>query len=74
VRVGFSSTIDEISPLDSIEQEEEYKDQLLITNKEYRELQMALDDCKLAHTSGFSFRFIPTGSILPSIARSTMKS
>ncbi len=40
-----SSTIDEISPLESLEQEEEYKDQLLITNKEYRELQMALDDC-----------------------------
>ncbi len=40
-----NSTIDEISPLESVEQEEDYKDQLLITNKEYRELRMALDDC-----------------------------
>jgi hypothetical protein len=40
-----SSIIDEIGPLESLDQEEEYKDQLLVTNKEYRELRMALDDC-----------------------------
>ena len=53
-----SSTIDEISPLDSIEQEEEYKDQLLITNKEYRELQMALDDCN-SHIPQVLFSIYP---------------
>ena len=39
------STIDEKNPLESLDQEEEYRDQLLVTNREYRELQMALDDC-----------------------------
>lgn len=53
-----SSTIDEISPLESIEQEEEYKDQLLITNKEYRELQMALDDCN-SHIPQVLFSIYP---------------
>ena len=39
------STIDKKNPLESLDQEEEYRDQLLVTNREYRELQMALDDC-----------------------------
>ena len=39
------STIDEKSPLESLDQEEVYRDHLLVTNKDYRELQMTLDDC-----------------------------
>jgi len=53
-----SSTMDEISPLESLDQEEEYKDQLLITNKEYRELQMALDDCN-SHIPQVLFSIYP---------------
>ena len=52
------STIDEKSPLESLDQEEEYRDQLLVTNQEYRELQMALDDCN-AHIPQVLFSIYP---------------
>ena len=52
------SMIDEKSPLESLEQEEAYRDQLLISNREYRELQMALDDCN-AHIPQVLFSIYP---------------
>ena len=52
------STIDEMSPLESLDQEEAYRDQLLVTNRDYRELQMALDDCK-AHIPQVLFSIYP---------------
>jgi hypothetical protein len=53
-----SSSIDEIGPLESLEQEEEYKDQLLVTNREYRELQLALEDCN-SHIPQVLFSIYP---------------
>jgi len=52
------STIDEKNPLESLEQEEEYRDRLLISNQEYRELQMALDDCN-SHIPQVLFSIYP---------------
>ena len=52
------STIDEKNPLESLEQEEEYRDRLLISNREYRELQMALDDCN-SHIQQVLFSIYP---------------
>jgi hypothetical protein len=52
------STIDEKNPLESLEQEEEYRDRLLISNREYRELQMALDDCN-SHIPQVLFSIYP---------------
>jgi hypothetical protein len=52
------STIDEKNPLESLDQEEEYRDQLLVTNREYRELQMALDDCN-SHIPQVLFSIYP---------------
>jgi hypothetical protein len=52
------STIDEKNPLETLDQEEEYRDQLLVTNREYRELQMALDDCN-SHIPQVLFSIYP---------------
>ena len=52
------STIDEMSPMESLDQEEAYRDQLLVTNRDYRELQMALDDCN-AHIPQVLFSIYP---------------
>ena len=53
------STIDEKSPLESLDQEEAYRDHLLVANQEYRKLQMALDDCN-AHIPQVLFSIYPT--------------
>ncbi len=52
------STIDEKSPLESLDQEEAYRDHLLVANQEYRKLQMALDDCN-AHIPQVLFSIYP---------------
>ena len=52
------STVDEKNPLESLEQEEAYRDQLLVSNREYRELQMALDDCN-SHIQQVLFSIYP---------------
>jgi hypothetical protein len=45
-------------PLESLDQEEEYRDQLMVTNRAYRKLQMALDDCN-AHIMQVLFSIYP---------------